>query len=103
MRTRFCFSISFLLAASFLLSLSAQSAVLPRERISLDSDWRFQKGDPAGTDGQLDYAKIKSWIVATGNEFLMYAGAATPARPEGNPGANVTYAQRDFNDQGGGS
>src|SRR6476659_8894206 len=100
MRTRFCLFISLLLAASLLLGIAAQSAVLPRERISLDSDWRFHKGDPAGTDGQLDYAKIKDWVVATGNEFVLNAGVARPARPEGNLGANVPYAQRDFDDRG---
>jgi beta-galactosidase len=100
MRTRFYLSISLLLAAFFPLSNSAQSALLPRERISLDGDWRFQKGDPAGTDGQLDYPKIKPWVVATGNEFVMNTGAAKPGRPEGTPAANVTYAQRDFDDRG---
>src|SRR4051812_26079570 len=100
MRTRFYLSISLLLAAFFLFSNSAQSALLPRDRISLDSNWRFQKGDPTGIDGQLDYAKIKDWVVATGNEFVMNAGAAKPARPAGNLGANVPYAQTGFDDRG---
>src|SRR5262245_5663413 len=99
MRKQLFLSLFLLLAAAFPFSISAQSAVPPRERISLDSDWRFQKGDPAGTDGQLTYEKIKRWVIATGNEFVMNEGAAKPAPPEGNLPVNVQYAQRDFDDR----
>ncbi|HYW69849.1 MAG TPA: beta-galactosidase GalB [Pyrinomonadaceae bacterium] len=100
MRKPLYISTSLLLAATCLFTISVRSAVLPRERISLDADWRFQKGDPAGSDGQLAYEKLKPWVMATGNEFVMNAGAAKPARPDGNPAANVSYAQRDFDDHG---
>lgn len=72
----------------------------PRARISLNAAWRFHKGDPANAQGQLAYEKIKAWVIATGNEFVTSPDAAKPARPEGNPGANISYAQRDFVDRG---
>lgn len=68
-----------------------------RERLSLNVDWRFQKGDPAGTEGQLAYERIKPWMIATGNEFVMSGGK--PARPEGNPGSEIPYAQSAINDR----
>jgi beta-galactosidase len=71
----------------------------PRERVSFNTGWRFQKGDPAGAGDQLAYAKIKPWVVATGNDLLNPA-APQPARPEGNPGGDVPYAQAGFDDGG---
>ena len=69
---------------------------LTRERLSFNADWRFQKGDPAGTEGQLAYDKVKPWVIATGNEFL--SRAATPAPVAGNPGNDIPYAQPSFDD-----
>jgi beta-galactosidase len=71
-----------------------------RERISLNADWRFQKGDPAGAEGELAYEKIKAWINATGDELIADTGAAKQARPAGNPGADVAYTERGFDDGG---
>jgi beta-galactosidase len=88
-----------LLACSFLLATSAAAGAEspPRERVSFNADWRFQKGDPAGAGDQLAYAKIKRWIVATGND-LLNAPAAKPTRPEGNLGADIPYSQDGFDD-----
>ena len=82
------------------LSIAAQTTKTPRERLSLNADWRFQKGDPAGTDGQLAYEKIKPWVIASSNDFYMNPNGPRPSRPEGNLGDNVAYAQRDFDDRG---
>lgn len=71
-----------------------------RERISLNADWRFQKGDPAGAEGKLAYEKIKAWINATGHELIADTGAAKQARPAGNLGADVAYTARVFDDRG---
>jgi beta-galactosidase len=71
----------------------------PRERVSLDFDWRFAQGDPAEVQGRLAYAAAKDWFVATGNEFLNVA-AAKLARPAGNLGGDVSYAQPGFDDAG---
>jgi beta-galactosidase len=79
---------------------AAGAAVPLRERISLNADWRFQKSDPAGTEGRLAYEKIKDWLTATGNEFVLSSGAKQPSRPAGNLGSDISYTQRDFDDRG---
>jgi beta-galactosidase len=81
------------------LPVGAQSSKSPRERVSLNDDWRFQKGDPAGAEGQLAYEKIKAWVIATGNDLVMNPDAPKRVRPEGNPGGDVAYAQRGFDDR----
>lgn len=80
------------------LSVTAQVAKSPRERISLNADWRFQKGDPPGTEGQLAYEKIKSLFNATGNEFTANGNQMRSMRPEGKT-ENVPYRRRDFDDR----
>lgn len=85
---------------ALLLPSATRAASLPRERISLDADWRFQKGDPAGAEGQLAYEKIKPWVNATGNEFVAGADAGASVRPAGNLGGDIPYAQRGFDDRG---
>src|SRR5262245_4187416 len=84
-----------------LLAALAQAAepALARERLSFNADWRFQKGDPAGAVGQLEYQKIKDWITATGNEFVLNPGATKPNRPAAVLGAEIAYAQRNFDDR----
>ncbi len=106
-------------------SLPAQSA--PRERISINDDWRFTKGDPtncpvsllydirpqpekrrpAGTETNTDTAAtnneaakpavIKQWVLPSGNHFIKDP-AGKFVRPEGNLGDGVAYAQSDFDD-----
>ena len=71
----------------------------PRERVSFNMDWRFQKDDPAGLGDRLSYAKIKSWVVATGGD-LVNPVAAKPVRPDGNVGGDAPYARVDFDDSG---
>src|SRR5918911_3497058 len=89
-----------LLVYSLLLHTNAHAATPLRERISLNADWRFQKGDPAGAEGQLIYGKIKDWIMATGNEFVLNPGAAKTNRPAGNLGEGVSYTRANFDDSG---
>jgi len=79
---------------------TARAAVPLRERVSLNADWRFQKGDPPGTEGRLAYEKIKDRVTATGNEFVLASGAKKPGRPAGNLGEDISYTQRDFDDRG---
>ena len=103
------------------------SRLAPRERISLDDDWRFQPGDPKGNlvsllydvrpetrnqkdDGPADAMPrvaattaasektvIKRWILPTGNAFIKDP-ARRFARPEGNWGGDVAYVQAKFDD-----
>jgi len=89
-----------LLTATFLILAPAafgQSAPV-RERLSMNAGWRFQKDDPRGTEGMLSYERIKESIKATGYEFL---GSSTPGGPRivGILGANVSYAERAFDDR----
>lgn len=84
-----CFAL--LLLASMSYGLRAQS-----KRGSFNENWRFQKNDPAGSEGVLDYEKIKSWIIPTGNEFL--PPGARSAVPGPNIGQDVVYSQRTFDD-----
>jgi beta-galactosidase len=82
------------------LSVTAQNSKTPRERLSLNADWRFQKGDPPGTEGQLAYEKIKSSFTATGREFAA-AGEPMKLTPtEGKLVENVPYLRREFDDRG---
>ncbi len=74
----------------------AAAPASPRERLSFNADWRFIKGDPDGAEGKLTYAMLKPWLVATGPEFSTNVPPA--ARPDGNPGGEVSYAQPGFND-----
>jgi beta-galactosidase len=71
-----------------------------RERLSLNADWRFTKGDPAGTEGELAYEKIKEWVKATGNEYVLTSGAGRAARPAGNLGEAISYTRPAFDDRG---
>ncbi len=110
-------------------ALSAASPTLaaPRERLSIDTGWRFTRGDPAGVTTGLDYdvrpaidetgdgkaadarpedaarvadagtRVLKPWILPSANGFI-----ADPAkrhvRPAGDPGADVAYVRPDFDD-----
>ena len=73
-----------------------------RERQSLNADWKFIKGDPQDAEGKLAYAKIKDWVNQTGNAFFLKQAPQT-AKPEGEPGADVSYTKPDFDDGAGAS
>ena len=121
-RGMFLFVGLFLILAS--ISWSAQASV--RERISLNADWRFQKGDPNGDSAGLIYdvrpdvgnrndvvpadampteavkveatqAVLKPWILPTGNAFIKDP-AKRHVRPDGNPGGDSLYVQGDVDD-----
>jgi beta-galactosidase len=78
-------------------TFSAADPLPPRERISFDAGWRFSKGDPADAATNLNYANIKSWVEATGNEFTKNPSPA--AKPAGNPGGgDISFAQASFDD-----
>lgn len=82
----------------------------PRQRISLDDDWQFIKGDPTNCPVKLvnDLATnassprpllaLKPWILPTGNDFITDSSKRF-VRPEGNLGDGVEYVQPDFDDR----
>lgn len=119
---------------SMLLLIGAlASGASPRERICINENWRFTKGDPTNdtvnllydarpqrttrrqaptaADGSQTASKtladtestntptevIKEWILPSGNEFIKDP-LRRFKRPEGNPGADVPYAQPGFDD-----
>jgi len=110
-----------------LVARANEAAAMPRERLSLDQGWRFQPGDPPGVDGQFDYdvrplvqdnedgkaadarpqrassphggdkTVLRPWILPTANA-LIADPARRHARPPGNPGGDLPFVQRDFDD-----
>jgi beta-galactosidase len=68
-----------------------------RVKESLDADWRFLKGDAAEAGTNLSYAVAKPWLLPTANPFTTNPPTA---RPEGNFGGNVSFAQPGFDDSG---
>ena len=79
-------------------SIAHAESVAPRERISINSDWRFARGDPAESVGKLAYPKVKTWMMSTGEDFVENAEAMKHPRPEGNVGEDVAYTRPDFDD-----
>ena len=91
-------AVAALVVAQALLPCRAQAKDQPRERLSFNSGWMFTKGDPQDAEGKLAYAKIKDWVVQTGEAFLKHPEHAVPAKPAGDLGADVAYTKPDFDD-----
>ncbi|CAH2710405.1 hypothetical protein NCPPB1935_21950 [Xanthomonas campestris pv. nigromaculans] len=102
---------------------------MPRERVSLNAQWRFHRGDPPGNRETLDYdvrpqvvrsedgkvadaqpeqaqhidaaatRVLKPWILPTANG-LIADPAKQHTRPPGNPGGTVAFVQPQFDDSG---
>ena len=102
-------------------------AVTPRERISVNAGWRFHLGDPDGVSSKLLYDErpeiersadgkaadaepeaaltpvgkrsdvLKPWILPTGNDFIKDP-ARRHVRPAGDPGSDVSFVRREFDD-----
>jgi beta-galactosidase len=109
--------------------LSAFIVVLPQAlpahaadfgRISIDDDWRFIKGDPAGVTDNLTYPRaprtgrgrdgvssnappfnpvtgIAEYILPTGNDLIADPAGRYP-KPAGNYGADIPYINPSFDD-----
>ena len=101
---------------------------VPRERISIDADWRFQKNDPPGVNSASLLYDVRPQVTEktdTKDADAKPEGAAKTAapaqtvlkpwilptgnsfikdparafvRPAGNPGGDVSYVQPDFDD-----
>ncbi|KAL5433858.1 hypothetical protein PMIN07_007199 [Paraphaeosphaeria minitans] len=66
----------------------------PRERSSLNADWRFSRfvDNPDG----LSYNTLKAWILLSSNDFITRAKYKRPAGTP--PGSNVQYVKNSFDD-----
>jgi beta-galactosidase len=113
--------VSILLTASVAAVLLQSGVIMaadsPRERISIDNDWRFTKGDPEGITDNLRYPRtgrggrgaaadssqpsptsgIAAYILPTGNAFIADA-TKKYTRPEGNYGGGVPFVSATFDD-----
>ncbi|KAK0650042.1 glycoside hydrolase superfamily [Cercophora newfieldiana] len=67
----------------------------PRERLSLNSGWRFKRWTTSPDD--VSYSKLKSWVLPSANDFIKDT-AKQFRRPSSEP-ANVTFTQPDFDDK----
>jgi beta-galactosidase len=106
---------------------AVNATVSPRERVSINSGWRFHLGDPDGAAARLLYdvrpqikqsadgkaadaepeaavriegaraSVLKPWILPTGNAFIKDP-ARRHVRPAGHPGGDVSFVRSDFDD-----
>ncbi len=76
------------------LHVQADESLAPRERLSWNSDWLFQKGDPTGTADQLSYLKTP----AAKKVVIDSSSAAGLSQKERKFGATVSYTQPEFSD-----
>jgi beta-galactosidase len=111
-----------------LLLTASLAAAAPRERLSLNTDWRFHRGDPAGLAVPPPYdlrpevkdvrddkaadsrpeeaarlaaagqAVLKPWILPSANPFIRDP-ARRHARPAGDPGGDLPIMRADFDDR----
>lgn len=86
------------LCALALSSATLCAADAPRERVPFNANWRFQKEDPADAQGKLAYEQVKNWVLATGVALTSGPAAAATVRPQGDPGADVSYVKGEFDD-----
>lgn len=82
-----CFFAVALVVISTASATGAPPLVPVRERLSLNSNWRFAKGDPANAGDQLSYTNIKAWVAVTGAKFT--TNSQSLQRPQGNIGDDV--------------
>ncbi len=67
-----------------------------RERILIDEGWRFKKDDAPATT--LQRTALLPWLLPTSNAFIKDP-AQRKTRPAGQIGADLPYAQPDFDDR----
>ena len=104
------------IAAALLHPGFLMAAESPRERISINDDWRFARGDPPDMTANLTLLQVRQggrrgggaatrpvneslwpYILASGNDFTNDP-AKKVARPAGNPAEGISYASASFAD-----
>ncbi len=81
-------------------SSSARASVPLRQRMSLNADWRFQKGDPPEAAGRFEYEKIKDLLALTGNELKKDAPAFAIPGDRSTLGSDIPCLRPGFDDSG---
>jgi beta-galactosidase len=76
------FAVASLLVIVFV--IDPVSAAAPRERESLNENWRFQKGDPADAADSLSYAKLKPAMLEPGSATVPTVSCAQRGFDDGN-------------------
>jgi beta-galactosidase len=90
------FALCMVILSLWTVTALAAPASPTRERLSLNEDWRFTKGDPAGVGSQLSYPVLKEWLKLSAQSFTK----ATHSLPSGTkPGEQVAYVRPDFDDR----
>jgi beta-galactosidase len=116
--------LSFGFAVLFISFSFLSTAQTTRQRILINNDWRFTKGDPTDAKGIFYDVRprvtdrndnivadtranqtnaissdsgLKKWILPTANDFIKDPSKHYQ-RPVGNPGSNVSFVQKDFDD-----
>ena len=72
----------------------ARAGESPRERILIDSGWRFSKAEFAPAEGAFGDSRLQAAVLATRDAFLGRGGAGASA-PDGGP-----YARPEYDDGG---
>jgi beta-galactosidase len=87
-----------LAALALALGLPFTSALAENARVieSLNAGWRFTKSDAADAGTNLNYAAARPWLLPVANPFTTNPPVA---RPEGNFGGGVSFAQPGFDDR----
>ena len=111
-QTHFACALVILLQAAALPSTHDGSHQHGRQRVSINSGWKFKRWE-ANPDGVIydqrpdlenltDVTILKPWILPSGNDFIEDTSNKhdPPSKP---PGINVEYAQNDFDDSSWGS
>jgi len=75
----------------------ATEATPPRERVSLNEDWRFHQGDPQWVAPHFNYATLRAWLLPS-RQGLLGNPADNTARPPGNLGSDILAVQPGFDD-----
>ena len=66
-------------------SSAAEPGASPRERVSLNADWRFQKGDPDGVDSKELLYDVRPEVRARGERPAEFTEAAEKLGAAGHP------------------
>lgn len=110
--------VRWLACAAVIVSQFVLAADSPRERISINDDWRFTKNDPPGISENLAYPRvprprrggagattnsiapdsgIARFVLPTGNDLIADPAKRFP-KPEGNFGGTIPYVDPSFDD-----